>query len=116
MTGEKTTKIAATVVIVLVLGMVMAAAVSAWANRPRAGEVIAQWLIPAHSETYQSGSVCGGYDKNGGCTVSIPIFSTRWVADRCYVRIRTDEAKPRTADWTADCANVPAMGAWVHGG
>jgi len=82
---------------------------------PREGIVRQAWLEPAHSEQYQSGSVCMSRDDNGNCTYNLPIYSTRWVPDRCWVRIDDVEKTKRQATWQVDCYRMPSfpVGEWV---
>jgi hypothetical protein len=84
------------------------------ATAPREGIVVAAWLEPAHYETYQSGSVCISYDDKGSCTYSMPIFSQRWVSDRCWITVNDVEKTKRTATWPLDCAALPdvTIGDW----
>jgi hypothetical protein len=85
------------------------------AETPREGIVRQVWLEPAHSEQYQSGSICMGRDDNGNCTYSVPVYSTRWVPDRCWVRIDDVEKTKRQATWQVDCYRMPSIpvGEWV---
>ena len=83
------------------------------AETPREGIVRQSWLEPAHSEQYQSGSVCMSRDDNGNCTYNLPIYSTRWVPDRCWVRIDDVEKTKRQATWQVDCSRSLPVGEWV---
>lgn len=84
---------------------------------PKEGYVEGAWLEPAHSETYQSGTICYSYDKNGACTFSMPIYSERWVPDECYVKINDTATSRREATWQIACQDLAYFeakkGQWV---
>ena len=82
-------------------------------TQPREGTVEQTWMEPAHWEQYQSGSTCVSYDTKWNCTMSIPIYSDRWIPDRCYIQINDIETTKRKGTWQIDCEHVPEIGKWV---
>ena len=110
-------QIAETSVVLLVAGLILSGITwLVWyaATAPREGIVRSAWLEPAHSETYQSGSVCISYDDKGSCTMSMPIYATRWVPDRCWVVLDDVERSKRQATWPIWCNEIDQypVGEW----
>jgi hypothetical protein len=83
---------------------------------PRSGTVESTWLEPAHWETYQSGSTCYAYSKEGHCTFSTPVYAERWVPDRCYLHLNDKEKSKREATWNIPCHEKDSykIGSWVN--
>lgn len=63
----------------------------------RAGTVTEKVFVPAHSEQYLSYMMCVSRDKNGMCTVNVPIYSSRDVPDAWYLRIKDGESQATLA-------------------
>lgn len=66
------------------------------------GTVIEKRDTPAHSERYQSGTVCYSYNKEGSCTYSQPVYSQRYVAESWQLRLSDCSASPKP-DGTVEC-------------
>jgi hypothetical protein len=90
-----------TVIIIIFIAFISGIIYSATA--PRSGTVEGTWLEPAHMETYQSGSICYSRDRDGWCTFSMPVYSDRWVPDRCYLSLNDKEVSKRKATWNIPC-------------
>lgn len=104
-------------VMAMAAGVVLVIALIIWAvayalSAPREGNVVQAWLVPAHSERYQSGSICMIHKKSGSCTFSMPLYSTRWVDDKCYVKIHDGETTQRDNTLSVDC---PSLGYYTPG-